>query len=147
MQKDRLAEFLERYHMGAQAAATSRELECVFSVTGKQLRETINHLRRNGVPIASNGSGYYYAATEQEVRATIAHLTRRIGGIAAAIQGLTRSLERFDTAQTRLYQVSTQSPAQAGLRGKGGARELSDAAPTGGAERCGLCDDVGGDGL
>ena len=40
--------------------------------------------------------------TEQEVRATIAHLTRRIGGIAAAIHGLNRSLERFDTGQIRL---------------------------------------------
>ena len=104
MQKDRLAEHLERYHMGAQAAATSRELERTFSMTGKDLRGTVNRLRRDGVPIASSGSGYYYAATEQEVRATIAHLTRRIGGIAAAIQGLTRSLERYDTAQTRLFQ-------------------------------------------
>ena len=59
-------------------------------------------LRRDGVPIASNGSGYFYAATDQEVRATIAHLTRRISGIAAAIRGLDRTLEREDTAQTRL---------------------------------------------
>lgn len=36
------------------------------------------------------------------MRATIAHLTHRIGGIAAAIRGLTRSLDVFDTAQTRL---------------------------------------------
>jgi hypothetical protein len=36
------------------------------------------------------------------VRTTIAHLTNRIGGIAAAIRGLTRSLDVFDTAQTRL---------------------------------------------
>ena len=43
-----------------------------------------------------------YAATEQEVRATIGHLTRRISGIAAAIHGLNRSLEQFDTDQTRL---------------------------------------------
>ena len=65
-------------------------------------RDTVNALRRESVPIASNGSGYFYAATEQEVRATIAHLTNRIGGIAAAIRGLTRSLDVFDTAQTRL---------------------------------------------
>ena len=36
------------------------------------------------------------------MRATIAHLTHRIGGIAAAIRWLTRSLDVFDTAQTRL---------------------------------------------
>lgn len=103
MQKQQLAEHLKRYHMGAQAAATSRELERAFSIPGKDLRRPINSLRRDGVPIASGGSGYYYAATEQEVRATLAHLTRRISGIAAAIHGLTRSLEQFDAAQTRLF--------------------------------------------
>ena len=99
MEKERLAEHLERYHSGASNAATSRELECAFGIKGKELRDAVNALRREGVPIASNGSGYFYAATEQEVRATIAHLTHRI---AAAIRGLTRSLDVFDTAQTRL---------------------------------------------
>ena len=80
MEKERLAEHLERYHSGASNAATSRELECAFGIKGKELRDAVNALRREGVPIASNGSGYFYAATEQEVRATIAHLTHRIGG-------------------------------------------------------------------
>lgn len=102
MEKERLAEYLERCHSGASKAATSRELECAFGVKGKELRDAVNTLRREGVPIASNGSGYFYAATEQEIRATIAHLTHRIGGIAAAIRGLTQSLDAFDTAQTRL---------------------------------------------
>lgn len=102
MQEERLAELLERYHSGESNAATSRELECVFSIKGIEVRQMVNRLRRKGIPIASSGSGYFYAATEQEVRATIAHLTRRISGIAAAIAGLNRSLEQFDTAQTRL---------------------------------------------
>ena len=97
-----LAEYLDLYHKGEANAVTSRELECAFGIKGKELRDAVNALRREGVPIASNGSGYFYAATEQEVRATIAHLTHRIGGIAAAIRGLTRSLDVFDTAQTRL---------------------------------------------
>ena len=102
MQEERLAEFLEQYHSGESNAATSRELECVFSIKGIEVRQMVNRLRRKGVPIASSGSGYFYATTEQEVRATIAHLTRRISGIAAAISGLNRSLEQFNTAQTRL---------------------------------------------
>ena len=53
-------------------------------------------------PLPGENPGYFYAATEQEVRATIGHLTRRISGIAAAIHGLNRSLEQFDTDQTRL---------------------------------------------
>ena len=102
MEKERLAEYLERYHLGADSAATSRELELTFGIKGIEVRHLVNQLRRDGVPIASSGSGYYYAVTEQEVRATIAHLTRRIGGIAAAIHGLNRSMDQFNTEQTRL---------------------------------------------
>ena len=102
MEKERLAEYLERYHLGANSAATSRELELTFGIKGIEVRHLVNRLRRDGVPIASSGSGYFYAATEQEVRATIAHLTRRIGGIAAAILGLDRSLQRVRTGRLRL---------------------------------------------
>ena len=45
MEKERLAEHLERYHSGASNAATSRELECAFGVKGKELRDTVNALR------------------------------------------------------------------------------------------------------
>ena len=69
MEKERLAEYLEQYHMGALNAATSRELELTFGIKGIQVRHMVNALRRDGVPIASNGSGYFYAATDQEVRA------------------------------------------------------------------------------
>ena len=55
MEKERLAEHLERYHSGASNAATSRELECAFGIKGKELRDAVNALRREGVPIASNG--------------------------------------------------------------------------------------------
>lgn len=56
MEKERLAEHLERYHSGASNAATSRELECAFGIKGKELRDAVNALRREGVPIASNGA-------------------------------------------------------------------------------------------
>ena len=102
MQKETIAEYLKRYHLGEQNAVTSRELERAFELHGKELRDLINTLRRSGVPIASSGSGYFYTATEQEVRITIAHMTHRISGIAAAIHGLTQALEQFDKDQLRL---------------------------------------------
>ena len=77
MEKERLAEHLERYHLGANSAATSRELELTFGIKGIEVRHLV-------------------------MRATIAHLTRRIGGIAAAIHGLNRSMDQFNTEQTRL---------------------------------------------
>ena len=102
MEDKYLAEHLRQYHLGEAGAVTSRELEIAFSVRGKEVRDAVNRLRRKGVPIASSSSGYFYAAAEQEVRATIAHMTHRISGIAAAIRGLNQSLEKFDTAQLRI---------------------------------------------
>ena len=113
MEDKQLAEHLRQYHLGEGGAATSRELECAFSVRGKELRDAVNRLRRRGVPIASiasSSSGYFYAAAEQEVRATIAHMTNRISGIAAAIRGLNKSLEQFDTAQIHIRDPGGDSP-------------------------------------
>ena len=121
MEKETLAKHLKRYHYGAANAVTSRALERTYSVKGKELRDTVNALRRDGVPVASSGVGYFYAETEQEVRATIAHMTHRISGIAAAIRGLTMALEQFDTAQmTLLPEERVRSPTVPG-DGAGGA--------------------------
>jgi biotin operon repressor len=102
MQKEQLAEHLRQYHHGAENAVISRELECTFHVSGKELRDQVNALRREGVPIASDQNGYFYAKTEAEVRLTIRHMRNRISGISAAITGLRRSLAAFDDTQIRL---------------------------------------------
>lgn len=66
-----LAEYLELYHKGEANAVTSRELECAFRMRGSELRREINALRGDGIPICSFDGGYYYAATEEELRRTI----------------------------------------------------------------------------
>ncbi len=97
MHKEQLSEHLRRYHHGAENAVNSKNLELAFSVTGKELRDTVNVLRREGVPIASDQSGYFYAKTEAEVRTTIRHMKNRIAGISAAIVGLRRAVLSFQT--------------------------------------------------
>ena len=102
MISETIGEHLKRYHLGERNAVTGRELEAAFRVKSIEIRNMVNTLRHEGVPIASSGSGYFYAATAQEVRHTIAHMTHRITGISAAIRGLNQSLEEFDTDQERL---------------------------------------------
>jgi len=102
MHKDQLAEYLRQHHHGAENAVTSKTLEIKFSVSGKELRDQVNALRREGIPIATDQSGYFYAKTETEVRMTIRHMRNRISGISAAISGLRRSLAAFDDTQIRL---------------------------------------------
>lgn len=102
MEKELLAEYLRRYHFGNENAVISKTLERRFVIRGKALRDLVNALRREGVPIASDQNGYFYAKTETELRATIKHMRCRIAGIGAAISGLNRALATFDDSQTRL---------------------------------------------
>jgi len=110
MEDQRFAEYLRQNHLGENSAATSQELEIAFSVRGNEVRNTVNRLRRKGIPIASSASGYFYAATESEVRTTIAHMTHRISGIAAAIRGLNQALESFDSTQLRIPESESDGP-------------------------------------
>lgn len=99
MEKDILAQYLKTHHQGEENAVTSKLLEALFRVSGKQLRDMVNALRRDGMPIASDQNGYYYAKTKAELRATIKHLRCRISGISGAISGLRHTLADFDTTQ------------------------------------------------
>ena len=98
-----LAEYLELYHKGEANAVTSRELKCAFRMRGSELRREINALRGDGIPICSFDGGYYYAATEEELRRTIRQLRSRIKKIAFAERGLSRTLPDYeDTGQLSL---------------------------------------------
>ena len=88
-----LCEYLKKYHQGQESAASSKELEAAFHVKGTELRRAVNRLRCNGHPICSDATGYFYAARQSEVRATVAQLTGRISKIAAATKGLLKSYE------------------------------------------------------
>lgn len=89
-----LCEHLKKYHSGQESAVSSRELETAFHIKGTELRRAVNRLRCGGFPICSDETGYFYAARQSEVRATVAQLTGRISRIAAAKNGLLKSREK-----------------------------------------------------
>ena len=86
--EDALCEYLERYHLGERESASSKKLEAVFDVKGSELRRIINNLRSQSQPICSNAPGYFYAANQEEINATVAQLSSRISHIAKARDGL-----------------------------------------------------------
>lgn len=86
--EDALCEYLERYHLGERDPASSKKLEAVFHVKGSELRRIINNLRSQSQPICSNATGYFYAANQEEINATVAQLNSRITHIAKARDGL-----------------------------------------------------------
>ncbi len=81
-------EYLKAYHKGQRNAASSKKLEAVFNLNGKNIRIIINNLRCEGIPICSDKNGYYYAETLSELSATIAQLNSRIKKMSVAKNGL-----------------------------------------------------------
>lgn len=89
-----LCAYLRKYHRGQECAASSKELEAAFHVKGTELRRAINRLRCGTYPICSDASGYFYAARQSEIRATVAQLTGRISKMDAAAKGLMKAYEK-----------------------------------------------------
>ena len=86
-----LCVYLKKYHKGQETAASSKKLEAAFHVNGRELLRAVNRLRCDSHPICSADAGYFYAARQSEIRATVAQLTGRISKIAAAAKGLLQS--------------------------------------------------------
>lgn len=100
MDRTRLLIKLKRYHYGKRNAVSSKELEAVFFVSGKKIRDAVNALRQDGEPICSDSSGYYYATDAHEINHSIHQLGSRIVNIAKAQRGLIKASAKFiDTGQ------------------------------------------------
>lgn len=85
MAKFNLLDFLPE---GQDNRITSRDLESITHLKGTQIRAEVNRLRTAGVPIASDGNGYYIATTDEELTATIRNLQSRRNAMNRAILGL-----------------------------------------------------------
>ena len=94
MNAEKLKNHLKANCLGRGKTVSGPSLEHTLHISGNELRRQVNRLRRESVPIASSRDGYFYAANAGEVYATIRQLRRMEQGLAAAIQGLERALER-----------------------------------------------------
>ena len=97
MKKDHLKNYLQAVCVGRTHRMTSQELEHELGLSGTQLRELVNQLRKDRIPIASDRYGYFYASTAGEVYETIRFLQRIDAGLQATIRGLEESLHEIGT--------------------------------------------------
>ncbi len=98
MREEQLLSYLKGACPGRKYRVGGAELERALDISGTDLRKLVNRLRRRGVPIASDRSGYFYAVTAGEVYTTIRQLRQMIAGLEKAIAGLEESLDRFGEA-------------------------------------------------
>jgi len=96
MREEKLLTYLKGACAGRRYRVSGAELEQELEISGTDLRKLVNRLRRKGVPIGSDRTGYFYAVTAGEVYSTIRQLRRMADGIEAAIRGLEDALERFE---------------------------------------------------
>lgn len=95
MNKETVNAYLEGNCRGRRRAVSSSRLEQKLNLSGNEIRKQVNALRRECVPIASSGDGYFYAENAAEVYATIRSLKKMRRGLDAAIEGLEAALVRF----------------------------------------------------
>ena len=95
MREKQLLAYLKGACPGRRYRVGGAELERVLHISGTDLRKLVNKLRRQGVPIASDRQGYFYAVTAGEIYATIHQLNQMKQGLDAAIGGLERALDSF----------------------------------------------------
>jgi hypothetical protein len=97
---------------------TALRLTEAYKKTGIELNNIdicamVNFLRRNNVPIASGGNGYFYATSESELETTKKMLRDKIRGEQAALGGLemafTKTNEMFEAPATEA--PATEAPA------------------------------------
>ena len=95
MKKEELRDYLLRQCRGRERSVSGRQLERTMRTSENDLRKQVNRLRREGVPIASDRSGYFYAGTAGEVYSTIQSLKKMRAGLDGAIAGLELALDAF----------------------------------------------------
>ena len=95
MNKEKVYGYLCAYCIGRKHVTSSQTLEKMLNLSGNELRKQVNALRREGIPIASNSAGYFYAKNAADLYATIRSLQKMRRGLDSAIEGLEKALEKF----------------------------------------------------
>ena len=86
--KTLICEYLRKHHTGKNKAIYSRELQRLFCIDGRNLRRKISSLRKDGIPICSDETGYYYANDQKEINATVCRMNGLVTTISNARTGL-----------------------------------------------------------
>ena len=60
-------EYMKRFHTGKENAVHSKELEALFFISDRKIRNIVRKLRDMKCPICSGSCGYYYAKDRDEL--------------------------------------------------------------------------------
>ena len=76
---------------GEDFPTTSQELQTITGMTGTQIRQTVHRERLNGLPILSDGAGYYLADSEDEKQRFVRSMRHRAQEILRAANAVSKA--------------------------------------------------------
>ncbi len=71
------------------------EFARLVGVSDRQLRIMVNFLRQQGVPVASDSRGYFWARTPDEMTETLEHIGGRMRSLRRVYDGLVATQQRM----------------------------------------------------
>ena len=83
-----LFEYLMDKHIGKKKAVHSKKLEKRFNICPRTVRKYVNDMRKAGIPVCSDGTGYWIAQTPEEANKTVKRLDNFVGEVNSARTGL-----------------------------------------------------------
>lgn len=92
---ERYSRILSAIGEGQENAVHMSELIRISGMTDRELRKTIEYLRRQGVVIISGNSGYYFPADETELKAFVRQEEHRAKSILVTLRPAKRYLYRI----------------------------------------------------
>ena len=86
--EQKLLDYLMSNHTGRDNAIHSKALEKRFKICPRTVRRYINNMRKSGIPVCSDATGYWIAANPNEANKTVKRLGDFVGEINNARTGL-----------------------------------------------------------
>ena len=87
-----LIDYLQECHFEESKAVSARELSTLFNVTQRGIRLLVTELRKEGYPVCSSNSGYWYSEDPEDINKTVSRMEAQIEKMAQAVAGLKTGL-------------------------------------------------------
>lgn len=84
---------------------TSKKIETALSITGATVRDVVRTLRLSGLPVGSDGKGYYWCTSHEQLDPTLDHLRSRhqaLGYLIARVERTQSAVRNGEPIQERL---------------------------------------------
>lgn len=75
---------------------TAKNIQKYLHVNDRQIRQWVNELRNQGIPVCSSHKGYFISYDREAIVGTIKHLNNKVKGLLDGVHTMTAMLETMN---------------------------------------------------